>query len=97
MIHWQLRCGIALSATAILALAPALGAERLNGGDRREPGFLQEIYAGVVTNQTVTFTGLTFRTSADALIANFPPVGMSTLTCLVGVDEALGFYLPVAQ
>ena len=42
-------------------------------------------------------SNLTFRTSADALIANFPPVGMSTLTCLVGVDEALGFYLPVAQ
>jgi len=60
MIHWQLRCGIALSATAILALAPALGAEKLNGGDRREPGFLQKIYAGVVINQTVTFTGQGF-------------------------------------
>jgi curli production assembly/transport component CsgE len=42
------------------AQAPTQGAEKLNGGDRREPRFLQEIYAGVVTNQTVTFTGQGF-------------------------------------
>lgn len=44
----------------LAARAPTQGAEKLNGGDRREPRFLQEIYAGVVTNQTVTFTGQGF-------------------------------------
>lgn len=60
MNRWQLRWGMVFAVIVLAARAPTLGAEKLNGGDRREPRFLQEIYAGVVTNQTVTFTGQGF-------------------------------------
>lgn len=60
MNRWQLRWGMVFAVIVLAAQAPTQGAEKLNGGDRREPRFLQEIYAGVVTNQTVTFTGQGF-------------------------------------
>ena len=60
MNRWQQRWGIVFAVIALSAQAPTHGAEKLNGGDRREPRFLQEVYAGVVTNQTVTFTGQGF-------------------------------------
>lgn len=40
---------------------------------------------------------LTFRTSADALIANFPAGRGSGLAVVLGVDQAFGFHLPEAQ
>ncbi len=60
MNRWQLRWGMVFAVIVLSAQAPTQGAEKLNGGDRREPRFLQEIYAGVVTNQTVSFTGQGF-------------------------------------
>jgi len=54
------RWGIVAAVITVSAQAPAAGAEIANGSGRRQPRVLQEIYAGVVTNQTVTFTGQRF-------------------------------------
>jgi curli production assembly/transport component CsgE len=58
--RWQRRWAALLAVAAFLPEAPTLAAEGPLNGERRQPGFLQEIYAGVITNQTVSFVGQRF-------------------------------------
>ena len=67
MNRWQQRWEIVFVVIALCAQAPAHGAEGPNNGGKREPRFLQEIYGGVVANQTISLTGQEFYRAFVAL------------------------------
>jgi curli production assembly/transport component CsgE len=52
--------GAGFAVAALLAAAPLLAADENGQGKRRDSGTLQDIHAGVVTNQTLTFVGQRF-------------------------------------